>query len=239
MLAPRKLGFTQQTTSSGASAIVTLTTLDHHIAPNAIFVCVAADANRSITGITDTAGNAYAHNGTISNGTSATDPKCSIWSSPGTSGLNASGSILVTTNGLGVGGTEVFAYAGSGLTNTFDSSGSALGPSGEPSIGITTVAASTMILALLCQEVGIVSVGYEEDSDYTSLDPQYLRTADAIVGGTAFRIVTNPLTDTWAPTTNYNVKWCGILMSFTGEPTSNPASPSTRRIQALPLLGAG
>jgi len=238
VLAPRKLGFNQQTTSSGSSAIVTLVTENHHVAPHAIFVCAAAAANRSITGITDSAGNTYSHNGTISNGTSATDPKCSIWSSPGTTALNASGSILVTTTGLGAGGTEVFAYAGSGLTNTFDASGTATGPNGEPSVGITTIAASTMILALICQEVGIVSVGYEEDSDYTSLDPQYLRTADAIVGGTAFRIVTNPLTDTYAPTTNYNVKWCGLLMSFTGEPVPAPSSTSRRRT-TLPLIGVG
>ena len=210
MANPVSLGTRVESEAGGAQSTV-LTTSVAHLERQLLFVCVAAQAARTLGAMTDSVGNSY----TVLAQASQASVKTAIYRSSGAIALGSGGTISLATSGIGGGEVLMSAFSLTPYKNATDASGTATGASGDPEVSITTVAAKTITIACAGQVYTGLDDTYTGDNDYTTMQGIGPQETTAIMLTCAYRVRTSAGADTM--TFNWDtidVAWAASILSM-------------------------
>lgn len=166
---PVSCGTNSKSTANGSDPLVV--TLATAIAVgDEIVVLIGADANRSVSGVTDTGGNSYTAMAAANSGSLVTDVRTVVYRAKCAVALGIGDTVTIANTGIGdaTDGIAAEVASVSGVSNGTDATGTAAGDTGDPTGSITTVASATVAFAATVVELGAAPT-YDESAGWTAL----------------------------------------------------------------------
>ena len=212
MANPTLIGSATEVELAGSQSTV-ITTTQNHTAGQLIVVAVTCQAVRTTGAMTDSVGNTYTK---IVEASNTGDCKATLFRSAGSIALPSGGTISLQTTGISGGEVCMIAATVAPYRNVTDASNTATAETGDPTIGITTVAAKTISFACSGQMYSLAEDTYSGDADWTVIDmvgPDMETTVLLLTF--AYRVRTSAGADTWTNAWDTSdVPWAAAVISM-------------------------
>lgn len=233
---PVSCGTNSKSTANGSDPL-TVTLATAIAAGDEIIVLVAADGNRSVTGVSDTGSNTYTSGGAANSGTLTTDVRTVVFRARCSVALGIGDTVVVANSGIGdaTDGIVAEVVKVSGVSNATDATGTASGDTGDPTGSVTTVGASTIVFVATVVELGSAPT-YDESLGWTALAGVAAEGSVGLSFHTAYRTFSSAGAQTYDPEVSGadTTDWSMSLMSL-AESSSSP----NRFPHLVPMTGAG